>query len=72
MQELLIVKAGSRYYRFQDRQYHTCELNKASVFPMEKIDTVKELINRLQDDGIKKPYIARLTITEEPYSEEES
>lgn len=72
MPELLIIKAGSRYYRFKDRQYHTCELNKASVFPLEKIDTVRELINRLQNAGIKKPHIVKLTITEEPYSEEES
>ncbi len=70
MPELLIIKAGNQYFRFKDRQYHTCELNKASVFPLDKIDVVRELINRLLEDGIAKPQITKLTITEEPYTEE--
>ncbi len=70
MPELLIIKAGNQYYRFKDRQYYACDLNKASVFPLDKIDRVRELINRLLEDGITKPHIAKLTITEEPYTEE--
>ena len=42
------------------------------MFPLDKIDRVRELINRLLEDGIAKPSIAKLTITEEPYTEEES
>ncbi len=72
MPQLLIIKSGNRYYRFKDHHYHACALNKASVFPLDNIDTVKELLHRLVDDGIRNPYIARLTITEEPYTEEES
>ena len=70
MPELLIIKSGSRYFRFKDRQYYACELNKASVFPLDNIDRVRELINRLKKDGIRKPYIAKLTITETPYTED--
>ena len=70
MPELLIIKAGNHYFRFKDQQYHTCELNKASVFPLDKIDVVRELIKRLLEDGIAKPHIAKLIITEEPYTEE--
>ncbi len=70
MPELLIIKAGNQYFRFKDQQYYACELNKASVFAVDKIETVRKLINRLQGDGIHQPYIAKLTITEKPYTEE--
>ncbi len=69
MPELLIIKAGNQYFRFKGQHYHPCELNQASVFPLESIGTVKKLKDQLLADGVTEPYIAKLTITEQAYQE---
>ena len=67
--ELLIIKSKDHYFRFQGDSYDTCPMNKASVFPMEKVADVKILKKKLINDGVANAAIYRLTITEEPFVE---
>ena len=39
--ELLIIKSGEEYIRVTGEGYHLCALDKASVFPFKKMETVK-------------------------------
>ncbi len=70
MNELLIIKGKDDYYRFKDGGYHTCELNKASVFPLEQVKEAKRLCSSLSQDGVTEVSIRKLTIKEEPYVED--
>ena len=67
--ELLIIKSRNHYFRFQGDSYDTCPMNKASVFPMEKVAEVHVFKKTLKDDGVSDAAIYRLTITEEPFVE---
>lgn len=70
MMELLIIKAKGGYYRFKDGSYLPCELNKASVFPLDRVKEARKLCATLHRDGIAEAYLKKLTIIEEPYLEE--
>ena len=67
--ELLIIKSRDHYFRFKQDTYKTCPMNKASVFPLEKVAEVKILKKKLEDDGIVDAAIYRLIISEEPFLE---
>ena len=67
--ELLIIKSRDHYFRFQGDSYDTCPMNKASVFPLEKVAEVKVCKKKLEDDGVPDAEIYRLIITEEPFLE---
>ncbi len=67
--ELLIIKSRDHYFRFQGDSYDTCPMNKASVFPLEKVTEVKVCKKKLEDDGIVNAAIYKLTIIEEPFME---
>ena len=64
--ELLIIKNGENYIRVKDETFIQCGIEKASVFPCEKLDMVKGYIKILKAKGIKSPAIYRLVIREEP------
>lgn len=66
---LLIIKSKENYFRFQGDSYDTCPMNKASVFPMEKVAEVKMLLKKLKNDGLEDAAIFQLTIIEEPFVE---
>ena len=65
--ELLIMKNKNEYVRVKEDTYLLVGLDKASVFPLEKIQTVREHIKNLQTQGYKHVSIYRLKLTEEPY-----
>ena len=67
--ELLIIKSRDHYFRFQGDSYDTCQMNKASVFPMKRIAEVKVCKKKLENDGFADAAIYRLTIIEEPFKE---
>ena len=67
--ELLIIKSRDHYFRFKKNTYETCPMNKASVFPLEKVAEVKVCKKKLKDDGVADAEIYRLIITEEPFLE---
>lgn len=65
--ELLALKDSGSYYRFTEEGREKCSMAKASVYPMEQAELVKELLSRLHADGYHQADIVKLTITEEPY-----
>ena len=65
--ELLIIKSGKDYFRVKEGEYLKCNLDKASVFPMDQIDMVSHHIEKLINSGETAAMIYKLTITEEPF-----
>ena len=66
--ELLIIKSSKDYIRVKDEQYLLVKLDKASVFPFEKLDLVKLHESNLKNRGFKKICIKKLILTEEDLS----
>ncbi len=62
--ELLIIKSGNDYIRVKKEKYFLVRLDKASVFPMEKLNLVKLHKSRLNMEGFKEVDIKRLILTE--------
>jgi len=67
--KLLILKSGSQYYRFSGGKFEGCDLNKASVYPVDQIEAVLGKRNILFQSGISSAEIKLLTIIEEDYKE---
>lgn len=65
--ELLIIKNLNEYVRVREGAYLFVGLDKASVFPLEKIETVQGHIKKLQGRGFEHISIYRLKLSEEPY-----
>ena len=65
--DLLIIKTGEEYIRFKDKEYIPCRLDKASVFPMEQLETVKNHHQKLQNSHFKDVSIRKLILSEEPF-----
>ena len=63
--KLLIIKSGKDYIRFKDDTYLLVRLDKASVFPFDQIDAVRQHESRLKEQGFKKVCIKRLILSEE-------
>ena len=63
--KLLIIKSGKDYIRFKDDTYLLVRLDKASVFPFEQMDLVRQHESRLKEQGFKKVCIKRLILSEE-------
>lgn len=64
--DLLIIKTGNDYIRIKDGEYIPCGLDKASVFPMEKLDWVTEQCRTIQKKAYPRASIYKLTLSEEP------
>jgi hypothetical protein len=65
--ELLIIKSGEDYIRVKAENYLLCQLDKASVFPMDKLKAVKTHVNILREKGFHRISISRLRLSEEPF-----
>jgi hypothetical protein len=65
--ELLIMKNKTEYIRVKEDTYLFVGLDKASVFPLEKIDVVRGHMKNLQARGFMHVSIYRLKLSEEPY-----
>ena len=65
--ELLIMKNRSEYVRAREDAYLFVGLDKASVFPLEKLESVQGHIKKLQGQGFDHVSIYRLKLSEEPY-----
>ncbi|GAB6146294.1 hypothetical protein [Desulfocicer niacini] len=64
--QLLIIKTEIDYIRVKDDVYITCKLDKASVFPMEKLETVKAHVATMEKKQGWHGTISRLILREEP------
>jgi hypothetical protein len=65
--ELLIIKSGKDYIRVKAEKYMRCRLDKASVFPMDKLDEVRTHVKIMNAKGFRRVSISRLTLLEEPF-----
>ncbi len=63
--ELLIVKNDKDYFRFKDEGSLLVKMDKASVFPMDQIEVVKQHESRLIQEGFEDVCIKKLVLTEE-------
>lgn len=63
--ELLIIKTRDRYLRFKQGDILEVGLDKASVFPMERLDHVKTLEQKAAAKGLNPTCIKKLVLTEE-------
>ncbi len=68
--KLLVIKDGDTYFRFQDNTPLPCNMAKASVFPVEQVEKVKSLAEKLRQKGRTGAIIMQLTISETVYQED--
>jgi len=64
---LLIIKNRDQYIRVKGDGYQICNLDKASVFPMEKLELVRRHIETMEQNGFEQPVMAKLILREEPF-----
>ena len=64
--ELLIIKSGEDYVRVKTEDYILCQLDKASVFPIDNLDEVKKHVKKLKETDFPLITIYKLTLIEEP------
>jgi len=67
--ELLIIKSGENYVRVKTEKYSLCQLDKASVFPIDNLDEVKKHVKKLKEKDFPLIAIYRLTLTEEQFQD---
>ena len=65
--ELIILKSGDQYIRVKDGGYHYVALDKASVFPLGRLDQVKEHLAELRAAGDERLVLKKLVITEKDF-----
>ncbi len=63
--ELLIIKDGKEYIRVKDDTFIRCGLDKASVFPVTRLEAVKTMVQTLHDKGMTSVCIKKLNLIEE-------
>lgn len=63
--ELLIIKSGDMYIRVKQSEFFLVGLDKASVFPMQKLDDVKAHHTKLTETGFSNIAIKKLVLHEE-------
>ncbi|MBT4286026.1 MAG: hypothetical protein HOD92_01720 [Deltaproteobacteria bacterium] len=65
--DLLIIKTGEQYIRFKNNAYFPCQLDKATVFPMEQLETVKNHLRKLENGNFKQVSVRKLILSEEAF-----
>jgi len=63
--ELLILKSGPDYIRYKDGAFLRTGLDKASVFPTDRMALVRQYADAMKDLGFDKVSIKKLVLTEE-------
>ncbi len=66
MIELITIKAGKDYFRFNEEKFTRCNMSKASVYPLSDLDKATILCQQLQKSNIDAK-LMKLTITEESF-----
>ena len=62
--ELLIIRTCDNYLRFKEDRILEVGLDKASVFPMDRLSHVKDLERRATAQGFEKTRIRKLILQE--------
>ena len=63
--ELLILKSGERYLKTSLTEYELVDLNKASVFPLDQLEQVREFEQKALTQGFTDLSVKKLVLTEE-------
>ncbi len=63
--ELLIIKTGTEYLRIKPDEFIQVGLDKASVFPMDRLAHVRTLEQEAKTRGYEDVWIKKLVLTEE-------
>lgn len=66
--DLLIIKTGDRYLKTSTGEFKIVNLDKASVFPMDHLDRVRDLECRAKEQGFQDICIKKLVLSEEDLS----
>ena len=66
LMELFVIKSGNDYIRVVNDQYTLCGIDKASVFPPDKLENVKAHLKKIQERNFANVSISKLKIEEEP------
>ncbi len=66
--ELLIIKTGTRYIRVKPEGLFKVDLDKASVFPMDRMEHVRRLEQEIRAKGFEAVSVKKLVLTEEELS----
>lgn len=69
--ELLIIKQNHHYLRIKNGEFVFGSLEKASVFPLDKLDLIKQYLIQARELGHENTAIFRLVMHEEPFFEKE-
>jgi hypothetical protein len=69
--ELLIIKSGNDYIRVKAENYILCQVDKASVFPLDKLEAVKDHAKIMSERGFARVSISKLMLSEEPFNSQE-
>lgn len=59
------MKSGDNYIRVKNEEYLLVQLDKASVFPMDKLDLVRRHKTSLITAGFEQVALKKLILTEE-------
>ncbi|NNG02384.1 MAG: hypothetical protein HKM93_23625 [Desulfobacteraceae bacterium] len=62
--ELFIIRTGDDYIRVLEDGYRVCGMDKASVFPMERLDQAEAHVRELEGSQYPEVRLRRLLITE--------
>ena len=65
--ELLILKSGKDYIRIKGNACILVQLDKASVFPLSELETVKQHVCSLKKNEFTDISIRKLVLTEEDF-----
>jgi hypothetical protein len=65
--ELLIIKSEEGYIRCNEGGYHACSLDKASVFPLSRLDQARRHLAVLTERGFPRVRLRKLVLTELPF-----
>ncbi len=61
---LLAIKTGKKYIQQKDNKIITCEMNKASVFPIDQKQKAETIVTQAKQAGFPDATLYKLTITE--------
>ncbi len=62
--ELLIIKSEKQYIRVREDWFERVNLDKASVFPMDQMDRIRDHEAKLKILGFKSVHIKKLILSE--------
>ena len=63
---MLILRSGGAYIRAKENGYLQCGIEKASVYPLEKLAEVRRQATELRRQGFEDISIRKLVLSEEP------